>query len=306
MSTGGDDDRAVATAEEDTLSSPKADDEPVDDDIDALRSRVQTKWVDLRKHHEEVRALFEFTRTCRYPRARNLTLKILVPSLLQKAVQRPEAESKAMPWWTRMRTRIRGYARTADEGSPSEQYRIPPPENENLWDALTARRGRRRKRFVSLASFHMLMLHFLVVYFVVISLFALFMQIFVRIYYDAGQECVTNYDYSRVSISNTDNYLVLFGLSWTTFSTVGFGVIGLSTESGCQAFRYFLAIEAFVGIMYSGYSGALIFSNISGYLARAHVTFSSSICLQYGNGLVGPRVTFRKVRLWAEMLGFEH
>ena len=47
--------------------------------------------------------------------------------------------------------------------------------------------------------------------------------------------------------------------------------------------------------MYSGYSGALIFSNISQFLARAHVTFSSSLCLQYGSGLTGQRVTYRKM-----------
>lgn len=47
--------------------------------------------------------------------------------------------------------------------------------------------------------------------------------------------------------------------------------------------------------MYSGYSGALIFSNMSQFLARAHVTFSSSLCLQYGSGLTGQRVTYRKM-----------
>lgn len=45
---------------------------------------------------------------------------------------------------------------------------------------------------------------------------------------------------------------------------------------------------------------ALIFSNISGFLARAHVSFSSSICLQYGTGLTGTRVTFHKVKLKQE------
>lgn len=127
-----------------------------------------------------------------------------------------------MPWWTRLRTTVQGFAKRHDETPSSHQYRIPPADDESLWDALLARRVRERKRLVSLAPFHVLMLHFLVIYFVAIFIFALLLQVFVRIYYNAGQECVSGgYDYTRVSIVNTDNYLVLFGLSWTTFSTVG-------------------------------------------------------------------------------------
>lgn len=136
-----------------------------------------------------------------------------------------------MSWWDRFGARLQRVKHVKSERPPSQQYRIPPANAESLWASLLARRDRKRKLLVSVTSFDVLTLHFLVVYFVLISIFALLLQVFVDLYYNTGeQECVTNYDYSRVSIINTDNFLVLFGLSWTTFSTVGYGVIGVSTE----------------------------------------------------------------------------
>jgi hypothetical protein len=52
--------------------------------------------------------------------------------------------------------------------------------------------------------------------------------------------------------------------------------------------RHFLAFESFFGAIFSGLCGGLFFANISRVLARARVTFASSICLQFGNGVSDP------------------
>lgn len=139
----------------------------------------------------------------------------------ERAVVRPEAETMAMPFWTRQRKSLRSYMKRHDEASATQQYSIPPREDESIWGAFVSRRRRKRERMSSLASIRVLVVHFLFFYFVVITLFALMLQLFVRLYDDAGKQCVTNYDYFNVSIGGTDNFVVLFGLSWTTFSTVG-------------------------------------------------------------------------------------
>ena len=93
----------------------------------------------------------------------------------------------------------------------------------NVWDMLMERRTRRRNRLSSLAPFHALLLYFIVIYVIIILIFALCLQLYTRLHYDRDRshECVTNYDYSNVSIKDTENFIVLFSLSWTTFSTVG-------------------------------------------------------------------------------------
>jgi hypothetical protein len=49
--------------------------------------------------------------------------------------------------------------------------------------------------------------------------------------------------------------------------------------------RYILATEAFIGVLYIGFCGAIFYSKIARGLATAEVTFSSAICLQYGKQL---------------------
>lgn len=156
-----------------------------------LRSRFQTEWLELRER------------------------------LGEKAVLRPKSQTKPMSWWTRKRTKALRCAKREDGESSSQQYYIPAAHEETSWDRLWERKRRTRTRLASLASPRALLLHFLITYFLAIIVFALFAQLIVRAYYDAGQECVTTYDYSKVTIVNTDNFITLFGLSWTTMSTVG-------------------------------------------------------------------------------------
>lgn len=138
---------------------------------------------------------------------------------------------------------------------------------------------------MTLKSMSHLIIFFLLWFFVFIVLFALLLQVFVKLYYEKGHECVSGYDYDRVGLQH--NYYILFELSWQTFSSVGYGVIGVETDTGCQALRYFLAFESFFGAVNSGLCGAVFFANISRLLARAYVTFAGSICLQFGKGVSG-------------------
>lgn len=86
---------------------------------------------------------------------------------------------------------------------------------------------------------------------------------------------------SHYSSQHNENFSLAFELSWTTLSTVGFGVVSVPADSNCRVMRYILATEAFLGVLYIGLCSALFFSKISRDLTKAHVTFSSAICLQY-------------------------
>jgi len=66
-------------------------------------------------------------------------------------------------------------------------------------------------------------------------------------------------------------------------STVGYGTVAVSVESSHMFSRILLAIEALVGILYVGLSGAMIITKVSRRLATAHVNFSTMICVKYGD-----------------------
>jgi len=80
-----------------------------------------------------------------------------------------------------------------------------------------------------------------------------------------------------------DSIYNAFELSWTTMSTVGYGTVAVSVESSHMFSRIVLAIEALVGILYVGLSGAMIITKVSRRLATAHVNFSTMICVKYGD-----------------------
>jgi len=65
---------------------------------------------------------------------------------------------------------------------------------------------------------------------------------------------------------------------------VGYGAISPSgANAGCYWVRYICAIEAAFGIIYFGFCSAIFFAKIQRILARAPVTFSSAVCIQFGD-----------------------
>ena len=83
-----------------------------------------------------------------------------------------------------------------------------------------------------------------------------------------------------------------FGLSWTTFTTVGYGSIYIATgndardENGghgsCVLITLLSTAESFIGLLYAGICTAIMFGKIGRIQSHAQVTFSDAVCVEYG------------------------
>jgi len=84
------------------------------------------------------------------------------------------------------------------------------------------------------------------------------------------------------------NFSDIFALSWTTFTTVGYGNIYPSlshqeTEAGhCTFIAFLTSMEAFIGVLFAGFSGAIIFGKVLRIQSQAQVRFSDLIMICYG------------------------
>lgn len=88
-----------------------------------------------------------------------------------------------------------------------------------------------------------------------------------------------------------------FALSWTTFSTVGYGLVYPATSATmpenfniakeCTGISIITTMEAFVGILFSGVWGAICFAKLSRVSSFAQVSFSDAIIIKYGTGVTG-------------------
>lgn len=169
----------------------------------------------------------------------------------------------------------------------SNQYRIPPKKEIKFkplqfvnkitegtvvaWTLLHYR-----------TSFMRSTLLFVLVYFFLIYIYALWIRTAsYASFNDTGAECLPGLDYTRKS----KTFYVAFELSWNTFSTVGYGVVYIPAHLPCRGLQYVLATEAFIGVLYSGFCGAIFMAKISRNLVTAQVVFSSAVCLQYGKKL---------------------
>lgn len=94
--------------------------------------------------------------------------------------------------------------------------------------------------------------------------------------------------------SSVDYFSDAFILSWTTFSTVGYGLIysGISADSGiddirkCTGITILVSLEAFVGVLFAGMCGAVLFIKVSRAQSFAQVVFGEIICVRYGTGVL--------------------
>lgn len=87
------------------------------------------------------------------------------------------------------------------------------------------------------------------------------------------------------SFSRSERYELVFELSWATFTTVGYGTVSPSGEvSGCYPIRFTCAFVAFIGVIFASQTAAILYGKLMRMLAKAHVTFSSTLCIQYGKG----------------------
>jgi len=134
-------------------------------------------------------------------------------------------------------------------------------------------------------SYFLLFLAFSVFYFTLILVFALIFYVFVSYY----PECVT----SAGMVVGTGEDAKLFGdifqLSWTTFSTVGYGIVYPSTGASgfkvpevCVGLGVIGSFEAFVGVLYAGFCGAILFGKVIRSQSQAQVFFSDPIVIRFG------------------------
>lgn len=130
--------------------------------------------------------------------------------------------------------------------------------------------------------------NFLVLFTVMCLCFFALIIIFAGIIIGAGQldrECV------RVGGETSDKFSDAFALSWTTFSTVGYGSTypALSHENGSRANCFFItficSLESFLGVLYSGFCGAILFGKVLRIQSHAQVVFSDAIVIRYGSGV---------------------
>mmetsp|Transcript_23790 Transcript_23790/g.35371 ORF Transcript_23790/g.35371 Transcript_23790/m.35371 type:complete len:522 (+) Transcript_23790:295-1860(+) len=109
--------------------------------------------------------------------------------------------------------------------------------------------------------------------------------------------CVTS------SIFETANSFVArlndaWQLSWTTFSTVGYGMISPSTsakftdemdylrrDGTCALISFVLSVECLVGILFVSFCSAILYSKLMQFQSNAQVEFSDIIVVKFGHGV---------------------
>jgi len=90
---------------------------------------------------------------------------------------------------------------------------------------------------------------------------------------------------------STSQFADAFALSWTTFSTVGYGSTypALSHENesptNCFFITFICSLESFLGVLYSGFCGAILFGKVLRIQSQAQVVFSDPIVVRYGSGM---------------------
>lgn len=84
-----------------------------------------------------------------------------------------------------------------------------------------------------------------------------------------------------------------FHLSWTTFSTVGYGLISPATSAAkkngnlCILLSFLLSFESLIGVLFVGFCAAILFGKITQFQGNAQIVFSSIISVTYGKGSNG-------------------
>lgn len=133
------------------------------------------------------------------------------------------------------------------------------------------------------ASFTAVFMSFLVIFYV-INLF------FAWLLYEAGMnqpECII---VSGDHFGTTDTkFSDAFALSWTTFTTVGYGMTYTSTGNNfggepptdCSWIVFLCTAEAFVGLLYAGMCAAILFGKVNRIQSHANLIFCNAVCLQY-------------------------
>mmetsp|Transcript_32014 Transcript_32014/g.77777 ORF Transcript_32014/g.77777 Transcript_32014/m.77777 type:complete len:750 (+) Transcript_32014:165-2414(+) len=88
-------------------------------------------------------------------------------------------------------------------------------------------------------------------------------------------------------------FMDAYSMSWTTFTTVGYGAVYPGTTATsenvnhCWAVTILATVEAFVGILFASFWGAIFLSKVTRVSSSAQVTFSDPVLIRFGDGVKG-------------------
>ena len=144
-------------------------------------------------------------------------------------------------------------------------------------------------------SWSEVVLTFMISYFVIMLIFAFFLWIAGN----AQPACIVaaGAPFGENDVVDSTRFSDAFALSWTTFTTVGYGMIYtavggdfqpngpggmLDTEPHhCSWVVTLCTMEAFLGLLYAGMCAAILFGKVNRVQSHANLIFANSVCLQY-------------------------
>eukprot|EP00957_Ditylum_brightwellii_P008068 611857-Ditylum_brightwellii.AAC.1 len=115
------------------------------------------------------------------------------------------------------------------------------------------------------------------------------MILFSPIYWAYGKnlpECIVS-NGDLISQDSDEAFYDAVSLSWTTLSTVGYGVVFPAVGSyektrRCFGIQFICSLEALVGVLFAGFCGAILYGKVSRVQSIARVLFSDPIVIRYG------------------------
>ena len=215
----------------------------------------------------------------------------------QRSVNSLEAPSvELQTCYQRLRHRLYEFINSTHFCSPLKRYSktrsmiqvmenqcfVPPPsDGVTFWGTLiNAAKGFGVDfvMWVNQSSFLTALVLFLSSYYTLVCIFA---GILVHMENKHDGKCL---DIDETLWTLRENYELAFELSWTTFTTVGYGQVSPSGyEYGCYSTRVLCASFAFMGLLFNSLSAAVFFSKLESFLTKSSVIFSSSACIQHRN-----------------------
>jgi len=134
------------------------------------------------------------------------------------------------------------------------------------------------------SSFAIVFLSFIIIFLLLVFIFGLFF----KWAGEAQPECIIVsgeiFDHLERGTTLADG----FSLSWTTFTTVGYGSVYIATgndnpdQRSCLVITLLSTTESFIGLLYAGMCTAIMFGKIGRIQSHAQVTFSDAVCVEYG------------------------
>ena len=134
------------------------------------------------------------------------------------------------------------------------------------------------------AGFTSVFMTFLLIYFI----FCVFFGLVLLLAGNAEPECIVASG-DNFGANPNSRFSDAFALSWTTFTTVGYGMTYTATStdfgdvkpSKCTMVFFLCTVEAFMGLLFAGMCAAILFGKVNRIQSHANIIFCNAVCLQY-------------------------